>query len=621
MRRRFILQVAATLAVAMAHAVPVAAAGEDDERWLSEIALDELSRCKGGREWERLGKELEAAILARLACGRRERLAALTDMVYAARACVYLPLAARGKGGEDFARWLLAHREVTRRLFRALEEGGSPAESLARLARLRAAEPQRVVAYPGLTVALATAQPLQHYRRQANPADLLASFRYYTDPGRRFRHDLKTMPYELAHYLADTRADVEDRQWATRRYRNRTPATAYFDVEYDMPHFTTGRAKRIDSVPYTLANIAKIGGVCLDQAYYASEVCKAMGIPAAIVHGRGGAGVRHAWFAYCTVTGSPRGLRATWTSRTGRYEGNLYFVGRVRNPVNGKMIPDSELTLRGSSAQLPLGRREAADTATALARLVDGAGERLAAPSLDPLRTLAARHRERFAGKGGRRPQDVRWIVARRKMDLSLVEDLLSVAIRRNLAHRRTWDLLVELRKSDRLPVGHLGRFIKVLSGKTANRHPDYSCLLILRITPTIPDAAHRERIYRRLAGVYSSRPDLRGRLLIALGDDLRDRGVADKALEAYQQAARDGVELSEVVVKAARRAETLLLADNRRDLAIRMYRELFGRTKPQKIAEIFRSETSHYQLGSRLAALLTADGKKAEAKRILSRL
>jgi hypothetical protein len=51
------------------------------------------------------------------------------------------------------------------------------------------------------------------------------------------------------------------------------------------------------------------------------------------------------------------------------------------------------------------------------------------------------------------------------------------------------------------------------------------------------------------------------------------------------------------------------------------MYRRLFARTERLRIAENFRAQTSHYQLGSRLAELLTAAGRKDDAKRILSRL
>ncbi|MGB2824431.1 MAG: hypothetical protein WBF17_25880, partial [Phycisphaerae bacterium] len=332
--------------------------------------------------------------------------------------------------------------------------------------------------------------------------------------------------------------------------------------------------------------------------------------------------VEHAWCAYCRLTpGGADGPRATWTSRTGRYQGQLYFVGTLRNPADGSTIFDSELMLLASAVRLPLRRREEAAAVTMLARLVDDHRDRGADADLTALRALAETYRRRLANSPGAPDLRVDWIAARRKIDLTMLEDLLSIAIQRNLAHRPAWRLLVKLREADRIPADHLNGFFQVLVDRTAKRYPDYSCLMVMKIARTLPDPAHREKVYQRAITVYGKRPDLRGRLLIALGDDLNSRGLTDRALETYKDAARQGVQLAEIVVGAARKAERILLDTDRRNLAIQMYRELFARTQRQEIADTFRSQTSHHQLGSRLAELLIADGRKDEAKRILSRL
>lgn len=604
-------------ATSAARAAPPRDPGEADEAWLGAVALDELRRCEGGEAWARLRDELEAAALARLACGRLDRLAALTDLVYATRACAYLPVLERLPDGRKLARWLLDHRDVARRLFRALDDAREPAEALRRFSRLHAAGAQSVCDYPGLAVAFATAGPLRHVRRQPDPAGLVESFRYYTAAGATFRCDLKTMPYEVARYLADTRTNLEERRWAARTYRFRRPASAYFQVRYDVAHFETGRAKRIDSLPYSLPNLARHGGVCLDRAYYAAEVCKAMGIPATIVHGRGGEGVEHAWIAHWRETGSAS--RGRWVSRTGRFEEQSYFVGEVRDPVDGRMIYDSELMLLGSAAALPLRRREEADAATTLADLVDR--RRGAEVNLAPLRRLARSYGVRLERAPRAVPRKVGWIAARRKIDLSLLEDLLAAAIARNVAHGPAWRLLVRLRKADRIPVADVNGFFATLIHKTADRYPDYSCLLVMQIAATIPDPAQRRKAYSRAMTVYGRRPDLRGRLRIALGDDFQTEGRTDEALAAYRGAAGQNVHLAEVVVQAAGRAERLLVQAGRRDEAIGMYRELFAKTRREKLAPIFRAQTSHYQLGNRLAALLKASGEAAAARRVLAQI
>lgn len=609
-----------------AAAAPVSPAvtdGAAEERWLRWIVLDELRRCGPGAARRQLAKRLERVALARLACGRLGEMAALSDLVYALRACEALELLEQDAAGRELAGWLLARREISRRLFRAISEVPEPAEALARFRRLHAADAGAVEAYPDLAVAFATVQPLRHYRRQPAPADLLASFRYYTEGNRVFRYDLKTLPYELSRYLADTQLSLAERRWVQQKYGpQRDLSAAYFDVDYDHPHFEQGKPQRMASVPYTLANLSRLGGICLDQAYYASEVCKALGVPAAIVFGRGGAGVSHAWFARLRV--ARRGRSPEWTSRTGRYQANLYYVGIVKAPASGEKILDSELMLLGSAVRLPLHRREETDAAVELARRVDAARDGPAKADLAPLEQLAKVYRARLAEPAATAAMprlSTGWIARRRKLDLLLVEDLIAASISRNLAHRPAWQFLLKLRQADRLPADRLNRFFTTLIHKTGQRYPEFSCQMILRIAPTIPDGAHRQRIYERALTVYGRRPDLTGRLLIALGDDCRDRGRKDEALRAYRRAAEQTVQLAEIVVKAARRAETILLASGRRDEAIEMYRRLFARAEPLKLAEFFRAQTSHYQLGLRLAALLEAGGRKQDAKQVLAKI
>ncbi len=609
---------AAALALVLSAAGSIAA-GDRDEAWVSRAVLAELDRVARGGDMNAMGKRVEAVALARLRCGRLERTDALIDLIYAARACAALPAVRRRDGGAALTDWLLAHRDVTRRLLRALGDVDDPAAALGRFARLVEADAAGVIAHPGLAAAFATARPLSHYRRQPDPASLTESFAYYTDPNRRFHFDPAELPFELARYLADTRLSLAEREWAWKTYGRRHPGRAYFHVAYDEGHFRDGRARRIASLPYSLPNLLREGGVCLDRAYYAAEVCKAVGIPAAIVHGRGGAGVRHAWFAHCRAS-SVNG-RPIWTSATGRYAGRKYFVGTVRNPADGERILDAELVLSGAAGQLPLRRREEADAAVALACLADGYRDGEGPGGVGALDELAGLYRRRHADKPGAPPLETSWIEPVRRIDLALVEDLILAAIARNPAQGGAWRLVLELRRADRLPVGHLNRFFTVLIGRTAENYPEYSCAMVLGIVPTLPDAAHRRAVLQRAMTVYHARPDLTGRLRIALGDEWHDAGEADKALVAYREAAVESLGVAEVVVRAASRAEKLLTAAGGRDRAVALYRALFERTRRQDVAAEFRAETAHYQLGRRLAELLEQAGRAGDARRVRSQL
>ena len=599
---------------------PAPSARPGDDRWLANVLLAELERFSATGEYDELATRTAEAILARLATGKLDKLDTLSDLVYVLRACRYLPLAAETDGGKDFAAWLVDNRPIARRMFRAMADVPWPKIALASLHELQAAEAKAVAAYPELAVAFASSRAMRHYREQEAPMTMVESFRWYTAPRTPFRYDLKLMPYELSRFLASTRLSLVERKWAVNTYRkHKDPARTYFDLKYDDDYYQKGVPKKISKLPYTLQNLRKVGGVCIDQGYYAAEICKAMGIPAVIVTGEGSSGIGHAWLARLKI--SRGGRSARWDTQTGRYQAHQYFSGDVTNPATGRSMHDSELTLAGAAAQLSLARREHADAAVLLAKMVDKAHVAEAEADLSVLAKLAATYNEAMADKRKHIKVAPVWSTAARKLDGKLVEDLIAKAIDRNLAERPAWELIIKLRKADRLDAKHLGRFFDTLVTKTAKSHPEYSCRMVMRIVPTIKDTTQRVGVYKRSLGVYGFRPDLQGKLLIALADDYRDRDVKDKALAMYGKAASECINVPEVVLKATKRAEELLAAMDQTGKAIQMYMTLFSKTRPEKTASAFQQQTSHYQLGKRLAELLEAAGRAKDAAAVRAKI
>ncbi len=586
---------------------------EFNDGWLAELLLDELPRAADEGKLKELNRTIQTAMFARLCCGHVGQLAALNDMMYALKACVYLPQAEEATGKKDLSKWLLAHRPVARRMFRALSDVPSAGDAFKALDELVAAEEVAVLEYPELAVAFATTEALKHYRDQPSATSLLAGFRWYTQPRVRFRYDLKKLPYELARFLADTRLSPAERQWAARRYsRAPDPSRAYSEVKLDRNLFRKGGRKRIETLPYTLPNILQVGGDPMEQAYFSAEVCKALGVPAAIIVSKAGRGGGWMWLA-CLKT--DRTGRAYWDCRTGHDRDRRTYAPFVRNPATGGAQQLAELMLLGEAAQLPLWRREEADTGVLLAHLTDQVRDKTAQVDPAMLRGLAKLYDQRLAGKSERPQAETTWVKPSRGLDVSLVEDLIEAAIARNLAHRHAWELLLRLRKANRLPAEHLGRFFDVLVTRTAKAYPDYSCEMVLRVVPTIADAAQRETVYRRALKVYGPRLDLAGRILIALGDDYRKQRKAAAAVQAYQQAAFGCGGAADIVMAASVQAEDLLVAGGRRDQAIQMYSKLLGRAK--KIRTHLKELTLHYQLGQRLARLLRQAGQVKAAERV----
>ena len=613
--------------------IPGASVAGANDTWMAKTALSELKRAVDSGKFDALADRVKGTIMGRLSTGRVEDFAAMTDLIYVLRACEYgkvamelkfkrtkaqAQAAARAgmfKDGKELFKWLVDNRRLSRVLFRGMQDVSEPVDALKAVAQLKGVGDKNLLAFSELVTAFATSRAGECYHEQPNPASLVESFKYYTT--RKMRYDLKTMPYELSRYLADTKLSVAERLWAYGRYnRYPNPAKAYFDLKYDIAHFTKGDPKKISKLEFTLANLLKTGGVCIEQAYYSSEVCKALGIPAEIVGGRGADGVHHAWMM-CFI--KKRGGRpAAWDSTTGRYPEQKYYVGVVRNPANGRQLLDCELMLEGAAALLPLARREDADTATALAMLAADVANASELADLKDLRALAELHKKRF----GEAPPAVS-TKATIKIDMTVVEELLTAALNYNLAHRRAWDFIIELRRNrDMLKASHLDKFFDVLISKTARVYPDYSCEMVLRLVPSLPEATDRMKAYRKAMSVYASRPDLQGRIMITCGDDYARQGKPASALKFYESAAMRNVDLADIVTIASWKAEKLLVGAGHTKLAIAMYSKLFkSARKPRKSSSVFAGQTSYYILGGRLAGLMETTGQIKEAQKIRARI
>ena len=627
--RKRIAVSAALLCLGAWSGIPGASTARANDAWLVKIAFSELDRSIENGEFDVLAARVKGAILGRLSTGKVGDFAAMTDLIYVLRACEYGKVAmelkferteaearaaARAglfKDGKELFKWLVANRGLSRVLFRGMQDVSEPADSLKAIAELKVVGDKTLLAFGELVTAFATSQAAECYHEQPDPASLVEAFKYYTT--RKMRYDLKTMPYELSRYLADTNLSIKERLWASGKYsRYPNPAKAYFDLRYDTAHFVKGDPKKISKLEFTLANLRKVGGVCIEQAYYSSEICKALGIPATIVGGRGADGVHHAWMMCFTRRRSSRS--AGWDSSTGRYPEQKYYVGDVQNPANGRELLDCELMLEGAAALLPLARREDADTATSLAVLAADVANAAELADLNDLQALAALHKKRF-GTAPLEPSTKATI----KIDMTIVEDFLAAALACNLAHRRAWEFIIELRNSrDMLKVSHLGKFFDVLTSKTAKFYPDYSCEMVLRIVPSLPEPKGRMKVYQKALGVYASRPDLQGRIMIACGDDYARQSKPAKALKFYETAAMRNVELADIVTSAAGKAEKLLVDAGHAKPAIAMYTKLFKAAKrPRRSSSVFAGQTSYYILGSRLAGLLETAGQAKDAQKI----
>jgi len=185
--------------------------------------------------------------------------------------------------------------------------------------------------------------------------------------------DLRKLPAEHLKFIVDSAVSLDELRWAQKNVR--TPKGSYdavfASIKYDSRRLESG----VYDWPfpeYSLEEIRKRGGLCVDQAYFAALTGKAKGIPTLYFHGSGRRG-GHAWFGY--LKGKDK-----WDLDCGRYAYDKYATGSARDPQTGEIITDHELDYLSKSFRRSAAYRSAQLIADA-ARLMAEAGDRNAALS------------------------------------------------------------------------------------------------------------------------------------------------------------------------------------------------------------------------------------------------
>ncbi len=245
--------------------------------------------------------------------------------------------------------WLLGNAAFSAEFFALLSPVDFLPRVLSLLEELYRADPARFKGYANLALAFAlvydvpppptwphgqvTAQSLP--RTFPAPVD---AFKWWIkqDIAERTYHKLARLGADELKFVVDTPASLAELEWAQGMsdYPLAQLARAYTMVRYrsdrvanDSPIWS-GR-------PYRLPEILAAGGICADQAYFATQVGKARGVPTLLFHGAGNDG-RHAWFGFL-------GSGGKWQLDAGRYAEQRFVTGFALDPQTWRTFSDHEL--------------------------------------------------------------------------------------------------------------------------------------------------------------------------------------------------------------------------------------------------------------------------------------
>lgn len=469
---------------------------------------------------------------------------------------------------KETLKWLLAQKRLFPTLMLAMSEADPPERVLAVLSRLRADQKDKLDEWADLTTAFCVVwdtPAMDDSQERMDPARMVPMFRYYVASNRVLRFDLKTLPWQLGVYVVSNSISDDELAFVHRQYQGRGAiGTTFFDVNYDTNAYFVARPKLIAEVPYTLPNLMRLGGICVDQAYYATHVARSLGVPATACTGIGAAGgVGHAWVGYLKV----QGRTALWDFTEGRYSDQLYYRGNVTDPQTRRNISDSDVALLAELQNTtPEGRLQS----IALCRLAD-------------------------------------------KAPAESAYDLLVKAITLSAGNRDAWLAMAELGAKKKLSDDEFGRVLTVIQKFAAERYPDFALAMARRMSAGLPERQQLD-ILEKLRPVFRARPDILARLRVEQGDILRGMNRPRDAMSAYMDVLNNSLWAGPVVVETLERADKLLRSLDQTRLLPPIYKQVYERMpKPQPSA--FVPSTPFWTVGRRYAALLREGGDNASAQ------
>jgi hypothetical protein len=246
--------------------------------------------------------------------------------------------------------WLLQDQAFSAVFFDLLAPTDCLPRVLSILQSLREADGRRFATYKQLALAVALvydAPPPPHWpHHQVTAAALprrlhapVEAFKFLADlvQAGSGLHKLTAISAAELKFVVDLAAPFPELVWAQKMVKFSLPdlVKSYEAVRY--------RTDRIDAKQYTwpgtsyaLDDIRSEGGICVDQAYFATQTGKARGVPTLLFCGAGLDG-RHAWFGYL-------GVGQKWVLDGGRYAEQRYVTGTAYDPQSWGELSDHELS-------------------------------------------------------------------------------------------------------------------------------------------------------------------------------------------------------------------------------------------------------------------------------------
>ena len=563
-----------------------------------------LDALQSDQDWPTATKALQSLFDQTVLYGPEDHADAMREADFALRLVTQLnhaPAADR----IDLLKVLRGSPNLASALVFLIRPGENAAGPYAMLDRLRQKRLEQMDKYANLAAAICVVHQRPFDRRinenTPKPIDPVDVFDYYVKNESRMFFGIKNVPAELLVFVVDTTGSIEEMNWALAKYGgDKEVGKRFFDIKYDYDAFRKGTEKKVTLMGFTMPNILQYGGVCADQAYFATEVGKSIGVPTAYTTGASGE-VGHAWVGFLQNSGAT----GWWNFDSGRYEAYRGVRGNVMDPQTRKGIPDSYVSLLAELiGTKPTDRQNAA--------ALSDAAVRLGAMDSTSMAAIAA-------------PDDVTPATARpkpRAADTATQLALFESSLRQSTGYAPAWFGVRDLAVADKLTLADKKRWADVLLRLGAKKYPDFTLAILTPMIATIPDPKDQDQLWSNLFTLFQARFDLAANIRMNQAAMWDKQNQADKAGICYMDVIQRYANAGPFVLEALKGAEKMLVASKRQDKVLVLYGDTWGRTKqPKEMAGQFMTQSNWYKVGTMYADRLKEAGKAAEAALVTGQL
>ncbi len=249
----------------------------------------------------------------------------------------------------ELQHWLLGNPTFSDEFFALLTPVDYVPQVFMILNELYGADPAKFREYPSLALAIAVVYdlppPPDWPHGQVDAAVLprrwpqaTDAFQWWVreDKAGRTYHRLTRLGADELKFVVDVSAPFAELEWSQRSvsYSLNQFARTYSMVRYRLDRAQT-QTPYWPGKTYALSDILRDGGICCDQAYFATQAGKARGVPTLLFRGAGMDG-RHAWFGF--LDGHQK-----WQLDAGRYAEQRFITGLAYDPQTWRPLSDHEL--------------------------------------------------------------------------------------------------------------------------------------------------------------------------------------------------------------------------------------------------------------------------------------